>query len=148
MQYMKASLGSDLSALGTPCIYDAEAIYALRESERRHVLGTPMASDFTQAMVEAELRLARGCAVVLAVNDIERDRFERSGAASVYVVGHAVDAAPTPAPRRSRGWLDACAGYSTTRTGSRACGVEISSGRASGNPPATRVPGNVSRALL
>src|SRR4029077_19742709 len=29
MQYVKAAVGSDLSALGAPCVYDAEAIYAL-----------------------------------------------------------------------------------------------------------------------
>ncbi|HVH25116.1 MAG TPA: glycosyltransferase [Vicinamibacterales bacterium] len=105
MQYVKAAVGSDLSALGAPCIYDAEAIYALRERERRRVLGMPMSEDTAQAMFDAELGLARGCAAVLAVNDIERERFERFGTANVYVVGHAVEGLPTPRPFEQRGSL-------------------------------------------
>lgn len=51
-----------------------------------------------QALIEAELGLARGCAAVLTVSDVERTRFERFGVSNVFVVGHAIDASPTPSP--------------------------------------------------
>jgi glycosyltransferase involved in cell wall biosynthesis len=40
---------------------------------------------------------------VLAVNDLERERFERVGIANVFVVGHAVEVSTTPIPFGQRG---------------------------------------------
>jgi GT2 family glycosyltransferase len=102
MQYVKAAIGSDLSALGVPCIYDAEAIYAIREIRRRDLLGPRMAESDAAALIDAELGLARGCAAVLAVSEVERSRFESFGVAPVIVAGHAVDPQPTPNPYQHR----------------------------------------------
>jgi GT2 family glycosyltransferase len=96
MQYVKAAVGSDLSALGAPCIYDAEAIYALREIGRRRLVGPPMTHAESQASIDGELGLTRGCAAVLVVSEAERRLFAATEIRNVFVVGHAVDARPTP----------------------------------------------------
>jgi glycosyltransferase involved in cell wall biosynthesis len=98
MQYVKAAVGADLSALGAPCVYDAEAVYALREIARRRLLGPALAEADGQAMIDAELSLARGCASVLVVSDAERRLFEAAAVPNISVVGHAVQPEATPKP--------------------------------------------------
>jgi GT2 family glycosyltransferase len=102
MRFLKASIGSDLSTLGVPCVYDAEAVFALREIGRRRLAGDPLAESEARALVDRELELARGCGAVLAVSDAERRMFAGSGAANVRVLRHAVQAAPTPSPFAAR----------------------------------------------
>jgi GT2 family glycosyltransferase len=101
MQYLKAAAGSDLSLLGGPCIYDAEALYALREVGRRALAGEPMAADDCRELIDAELRLARGCQAVLTVSERERLLFEGT-AANISVVAHATEPTPTPRPFNAR----------------------------------------------
>ncbi len=55
-----------------------------------------------QALIDQELRLARGCAAVLTVNEIERFRFLEAGAGNVVVLGHALRLTPTEADFDSR----------------------------------------------
>jgi GT2 family glycosyltransferase/glycosyltransferase involved in cell wall biosynthesis len=98
MQYVKAAVGSDLSALDVPCVYDAEAIYALREAGRRRLIGEPMSEADSTRMIDDELRLTRGCAAVLAVSELDRKRFAAAGAQNVAVLSHAVDPRPTSSP--------------------------------------------------
>jgi GT2 family glycosyltransferase len=95
MQYVKAAVGSDLSALGAPCVYDAEAIYALREVARRRLVGQPMEEADSQALIDNELALTRGCSAVLTVSDAERKLFAAAAVPNVFVVGHAVELRPT-----------------------------------------------------
>jgi GT2 family glycosyltransferase/glycosyltransferase involved in cell wall biosynthesis len=102
MRYVKAAVGSDLTALGAPCIYDAEAIYALREIARRHLLGQPIGEADGRALVDAELALTRGCAAVLAVSEIERRLFEAAGVPDLFVASHAVEPRPTTTPFERR----------------------------------------------
>jgi len=97
MQFVKAAVGSDLSALGVPCVYDAEAIYALREIGRRRLIGQPMSEANSQAMVDGEAALTRGCAAVLAVSDTERMLLATGAAPPVFVLRHAVRPEPTTA---------------------------------------------------
>ncbi|WP_165842828.1 glycosyltransferase [Phenylobacterium deserti] len=66
-------------------IYDAEAIFALRQAR-------PPAGA-----VEAEVALAAGVGAVFAVNELEAQAFREAGCPRVDVVGHAVTADPTPA---------------------------------------------------
>src|SRR5262249_10921297 len=102
MQFVKAALNSDLSALGVPCIYDAEAVFAVRAIGRAEIAGKPMTDRERHAAVDAELALARGCAAVLVVNEAERKMFAGAGGAPAFVLGHAVDSRPTPAPYECR----------------------------------------------
>ena len=73
LRYVKAAVGSDLSALGAPVIYDAEAVYALRDIERGRLAGTPPSTAAEQSLIDQEIGLARGCAAVLAVSESKGD---------------------------------------------------------------------------
>ncbi len=95
MQYVKAAISTDLSTLGAPIIYDAEAVYALREIGRRRVAGHPAAESDRQTLIDSEIALTRGCAAVLTVSDVERQLFEAAGVRNVVVVGHAIEPRPT-----------------------------------------------------
>lgn len=96
MQHVKAAVGAGLSVLGVPCVYDAEAIYALREIGRRRLIGQPMPEQDAQALIDGELGLTRGCAAVLTVSEAERQVFASAGIPNVCIVGHAVLVRPTP----------------------------------------------------
>jgi glycosyltransferase involved in cell wall biosynthesis len=102
MRYVKSAIGSDLAALGAPCVYDAEAVYALRELARRRLFGQPMSKADSGRLIDDEVGLARGCAAVLAVSETERQLFMAAGVEDVYVLGHAVVPQPTSCPFERR----------------------------------------------
>jgi O-antigen biosynthesis protein len=98
MQHLKTAAGSDLSGLSAPCIYDAEAIYALRELGRMELAGGAVSGGDRQRLIEAELDLTRGAAAVLAVSERERMLFAAANIPNVSVLAHAVRTAPTATP--------------------------------------------------
>ncbi|MDB5451095.1 MAG: putative S-adenosylmethionine-dependent methyltransferase/MSMEI2290 [Phenylobacterium sp.] len=79
-------------------IYDAEAIFALRDAQRDR-LG--LKGDAAVG-VEAEVALADGVATVFAVNELEAANFRRAGCQDVRLLGHALRPAPTPEPFAAR----------------------------------------------
>jgi glycosyltransferase involved in cell wall biosynthesis len=79
-------------------VYDAEAIFALRDAPREPGARN-RASD---AAVAEELALADGVGCVFAVNAREAAAFQDHGAPHVEVVGHALAAQPTPRPFEAR----------------------------------------------
>ena len=81
----------------TPIVYDAEAMWCLREVGRRILKGTPPSALEVKALVAEEARLAEGTAAVISVSESESELFRSAGMGRVYVLGHAVEAAPTPA---------------------------------------------------
>ena len=102
MQYLKAAVGADLWALGAPCVYDAEAVYAEREAGRRRLGAQPMTGPEARAALDAELRLTRGCGAVLVVSERERQLFAAAGSVATFVAGHAIEPRPTPRPFEQR----------------------------------------------
>lgn len=102
MQYVKAAVGSGLSSLGPPCIYDAEAVFSLREISRRRALGQPMPESQARDLIAEELRLTRGCRAVLVVSEAERELCAAAGVPNVSTLSHAVEIRPTPAPCERR----------------------------------------------
>ncbi|MBM3819131.1 MAG: glycosyltransferase [Acidimicrobiia bacterium] len=99
-------VGSALPALPAdsrpPLIYDAEAIFALRDIGRQKLLGQPMTDTDARQLVAEELALAAGSDLVLAVSDLERQPFLDSGVPCVYTLGYGLVANPTPSPFASR----------------------------------------------
>ena len=102
MQHLKAAAGSNLSRVGGPCIYDAEALYALREIGRRELAGEPMTPNECRELIDAELYLTSGCQAILTVSQREREVFQAMADVEVSVVAHAVDASPTARPFTDR----------------------------------------------
>lgn len=79
-------------------VYDAEAIFALRDEARARMQPArsperqPVAS---KGALSAELALGQGASVILAVNELEAANFRLAGARDVRVLGHALDVRPT-----------------------------------------------------
>ena len=80
-------------------VYDAEAIFALREEVRAQLNDQkpPAKGGMT-----AELALTEGVAAVLAVNPVEAEVFRQSGVGDVRVLGHALEPRPTVAAFEDR----------------------------------------------
>jgi len=75
-------------------VYDAEAIFALRDQTRAQLPGVrPSAAK--SSTVEEELALSVGVGVVLAVNEAEAQAFRNAEVGEVRVLGHGLAARPT-----------------------------------------------------
>jgi GT2 family glycosyltransferase len=86
---------SGIARQASPAIvYDAEALFAVREIGRQRLRGTPLDEKDADRLVEAELALARDCGAVLTVSDVERRHFAGRGFPRVITVGNSV----TPSP--------------------------------------------------
>lgn len=86
---------------GMRLVYDAEALFALREIPEAAVKGRPMTRAAAQAHLAAEIGLARGADDVLVVSDRDAHLFRTAGH-RVHVVSHAIAprrTAPGPQPR-------------------------------------------------
>lgn len=78
-------------------IYDAEAIFAMRDAARARLFGGGAGGG-----LEAELALADGVAAVLTVNNLDAETFREGGVATTEVLGHALEPRPTQAPFAAR----------------------------------------------
>jgi glycosyltransferase involved in cell wall biosynthesis len=96
MELMRSKLGhpSEWSP-GSRVIYDAEAITALREAGRRKVRGDCLSLEAMEALVTAEVNLARDVDAIIAVSESDRRAFLLHGTAPVHVVSHAFRLTPT-----------------------------------------------------
>lgn len=81
---------------GARVVYDAEAVFALREISRNELLGRPLSASETERIVAEEVDLARGADAVVCVTEGEAAHYLRRGIPNVIVLGHAVDVEPTP----------------------------------------------------
>ena len=77
-------------------VYDAEAIFAVREILQRRLLGEALDEVTATRMVAEEIGLARHADAVLTVSRQEQRRFEDHGFRRVHVLPHAVRLAATP----------------------------------------------------
>jgi GT2 family glycosyltransferase len=103
MQLLRAKLGPpDQWFGGARVIYDAEAIAAGRELERRRLGGEQVKSSAARQVVDDEVALARGVTAVLAVSAAEAQTFSGRGIPNVYVVSHSIEPTPTTRPFDAR----------------------------------------------
>jgi glycosyltransferase involved in cell wall biosynthesis len=80
---------------GLRVIYDAEAIYSLRQVAGRRLQGDSITGGQADALLREELELARGADQVIAVSEAEAATFRRHGLGQVDVLGHALASAAT-----------------------------------------------------
>jgi glycosyltransferase involved in cell wall biosynthesis len=78
-------------------VYDAEALWCLREVGRRGLKGGRPSTAEVKALVAEEARLAEGVKAIISVSTGESELFRAAGMDPVFVLGHAVDVDPTPA---------------------------------------------------
>jgi GT2 family glycosyltransferase len=83
---------------GVRLIYDAEAIFALRDAALQRLRGQVPDPAVVERAVDEELALANGASVVISVNDREAAHFKKFGITDVRVIGHALPLRPSPAP--------------------------------------------------
>lgn len=95
MYNLDSLIGSKLFA-GAEVIYDAEALFALRDIEQRQIKGKKVSSENRQRILDKEMSLAAGCDRVIAVSQRETQEFLQYGFKDVYTLGHALDISPTP----------------------------------------------------
>ena len=87
---------------GMTVLYDAEAVWAFRDISRAAVLGQPMTEGQVAKLLQKELELAKPAACILAVSEMEREVFRRSGYTDVRVLSHAVPSCPAQTPFAER----------------------------------------------
>jgi GT2 family glycosyltransferase/glycosyltransferase involved in cell wall biosynthesis len=83
-------------------VYDAEAIFALREYERARVLGEVTSERVVAQRIREEVELASSAAAILTVSEREAAHFRSAGGPAVHVVGHCLDSRPTRTPHAER----------------------------------------------
>src|SRR5215471_309688 len=87
-------------------VYDAEAIFATREITQRQLSGAPLSDHEVEELFREEVSLARAANLVVAVSASDAEAFRHRGVEAVQVVGHCIEACPTPRPfSERRGFL-------------------------------------------
>ena len=94
----KNALGSDVSLVrnGPKVIYDAEALFTLRQVALMKLTGQSLDDDQIEIEIADEVKLADGCYSVISVSDAEGEQFSRRGVQRVHTLGHATPLSPTP----------------------------------------------------
>jgi GT2 family glycosyltransferase len=81
---------------GAKIIYDAEAIYCLRELEQKKLQGKLISQDDLKRSVREELTLAKKADAIVAVSEVEKQYFLEYGYRQVSAIGHSLEINPTP----------------------------------------------------
>ncbi len=77
-------------------IYDAEAIFAMRQIEMAKVLGKPLSRKKEKILIEEETKLTNGVDLVLSVSKNEANIFFENTTKDVEVLGFELEPKPTP----------------------------------------------------
>ena len=91
-----------------PLIYDAEALYFVREELRAAALGRKLNPVASREQRGLEIRLLRAADLIIAVSEHERDMIvslEPELTGRVFIWGHPVAIRPTPSPFDARSGL-------------------------------------------
>jgi len=103
MRVLQEVLGPTAAWRGSaPLIYDAEAVWAVREIGHRRVSGETLDEKESSDLIDAELQLAAGADAVFCASADEQRRFQAAGHSRALQLGHAVrpDPSRTPFERR------------------------------------------------
>jgi GT2 family glycosyltransferase/Tfp pilus assembly protein PilF len=87
---------------GVKIIYDAEALYSLREIAQKKLQGEELSDLDKTKLINTELNLARRSDRIITVSTKEKQKFLDHGYQQVNVLGHTLKATPTPNPFNQR----------------------------------------------
>lgn len=87
---------------GTRLIYDAEALFSLRDIAKAEVHGRPYSALECQRRVAHEMSLAQGSDAIVTVSEAEASHYRQAGYAKVHVLGHTLIPRPSNEPFDSR----------------------------------------------
>ena len=110
MKQLQDILSKDNLLGGTKIIYDAEALYCLRECEQRRLRGKQLSSEDKQTLIKEELNLATYSNCIISVSEKERQQFIEYGYEQVSVLGHSLTPSPTPNSFHQRSTYSLCWG--------------------------------------
>ncbi len=105
MADVKAALGALPPTRQWACIYDAEAVYAVREATEAALSATPLEPGAYAKKLERELSLTDGCDAVVAVSAGERDLIAQRFSGPIDVLSFSIAPDPTPKPFSQRDGL-------------------------------------------
>lgn len=89
MQALRRLLHDDAGLLGgARLIYDAEAMFSLRDIAKAELDGKPLAAAEQRRRIADELALADGADAVIAVSEAEAAHHREAGRQGVHVLGH------------------------------------------------------------
>jgi len=80
----------------TNVIYDAEALFVLRDVTQQQLAGVSLSQEEIADMVKSEVTLAASADLVISVSESERRAFKEHGIENVQILGHAIPVSPTP----------------------------------------------------
>ena len=91
---------------GLRIVYDAEALFSIRDITKAQVLGRALPAAEQQRLIDAELALARTADCIVTVSETEARHYREAGHSEVHVLGHTVDVRPSrPAFESRNGFL-------------------------------------------
>jgi glycosyltransferase involved in cell wall biosynthesis len=105
MESAKPFLPTSTTDSAPKVIYDAEALFSLRNIEFLRMSGELPSPEKQREMIEAEIRLVEGCSAVLSVSDRESQNFIDHGYKDVFTLSHCLDVVATPNPFEQRDGL-------------------------------------------
>ncbi|MBR8827141.1 MAG: tetratricopeptide repeat protein [Gomphosphaeria aponina SAG 52.96 = DSM 107014] len=80
---------------GVKIVYDAEALYCLRELDQKRLRGEKVSAREREKLIKEELKLGSNSDCIVSVSEGERQQFINYGYKKVTVLGHAVEVKPT-----------------------------------------------------
>lgn len=89
----------------TRILYDAEAVFALRDIRKAELLGHPMDPGAAARLLAEETGLASAAAIVSVTSEKEADCFRAAGISRIAVLSHGLEARPGPNPFAARDGL-------------------------------------------
>jgi GT2 family glycosyltransferase len=107
MAFLQSLLSANPDLMGNGAtaprlVYDAEAVFALREQIQAAVKHISLSPADAEEKLHAELSLTRPVQTVLAVSEAEARHFRQTGAPHVAVLGHSIEIHPTATPFAAR----------------------------------------------
>ncbi len=95
MGYLNSTLERHDFLNNATIIYDAEALYCLRDFAYQELQNNPVREEIKQQKIQEELALASNSNVIISVSPLEQQKFINHGYSQVEVVGHSLSCLPT-----------------------------------------------------
>lgn len=96
MAYLNHLLSDQNFISGTKLIYDAEALYCLRDFEQKRLQGEDLSPEEIAQSIENELNIAEKSDCIISVSVLEKQKFTEYGYENVEIMGHSLRSSPTP----------------------------------------------------
>ena len=96
INHLNYILENNILLKNTLIVYDAEALYCLRDFAYQNLLGNQLTEEARQKAISKELELAKNSDLIISVSPLEREKFIEYGYNRVEVLGHSLSTTPTP----------------------------------------------------